>query len=86
MVDERTPDVVGCGRARRFWLSWQAGDLRLSLVAESGTTLLSWHDAKPLAVHAVGMVTGLGNEGEWIFAKNQGKLMWLTPDTEVINK
>ena len=51
-----------------FWVSWSANEIRVGQgTGLSSKEFLHWEDPGPLSVNYIGISTGWGAEGNWIF-------------------
>ena len=70
------PDVLSGDAARPFWISWEDGRLAVGRGAVVGDELVvAWTDNNPRMVRTVGLATGIGSQGNWIFNKDDGKFI-----------
>lgn len=60
--------LLDCGNFKRFWISWKNSNFSVGLGNyENENTLMSFRDDRRLAIINIGISTGLGSTGEWIF-------------------
>lgn len=60
--------LLDCGNFKRFWISWKNSNFSVGLGNyENENTLMSFRDDRRLAIINIGISTGLGSTGEWLF-------------------
>ena len=61
-----TPDILHCNESRAFWVSWDAGLIRVGTGAVPDTEILvEWQDPEPQAVVIASFSTYLDSDGDW---------------------
>ena len=72
-VDDRAhPGLLSCFEFRTFWISWQGGEVRVGHgydVNDISSVFVLWTDPSPFDVDIMGIRTGFGSTGTWIFNK-----------------
>ena len=63
--------VVNCDEARRFWISWKTGTLRIGRGTLDSEELLSYVDTMVRPIFAVSVASG--SSGEWQFTRDAGE-------------
>lgn len=77
VADVDTPGIVDCFESRRFYVSWGANNIKVSINSGSGQTILDWQeDQRQIVAFAIGLSTGPESDGEWKVSYDEGTV-WL---------
>jgi hypothetical protein len=72
-VDDRAhPGLLSCFEFKTFWISWQGGEVRVGHgydINDISSVFVLWTDPSPFDVEMMGIRTGFGSNGTWIFNK-----------------
>lgn len=68
-----TPGILNCTTMLTFWLSWDAGLVKVGRGGVIGSNeFMYWQDPNPYSVHALGISSGWGAVASWQFSNLPG--------------
>lgn len=70
--DQDHPGLLSCFKFKTFWISWQSGEVRIGQGYDANdfsSVFMVWTDPSPFDVRIMGIRTGFGSNGTWIFNK-----------------
>ena len=69
MAYTNTPDILNCTETRAFWVSWDAGMIRVgSGGIPDAEIVVEWQDPEPQAVVMAGFSTYYDSDGDWMIS------------------
>jgi hypothetical protein len=74
VAEADTTNILDCFESKRFYVSWSANKIRVSLGSGSGQTVLEWlEDQRQIVAFAISLSSGPESDGDWKFSYDEGE-------------